>query len=133
MEYKEYQHIVKLDDPEVEGLTVGKCHIFPKLDGTNASIWLSEEKRVSTGSRRRDLSEPDAGDNAGFRGFISSCVDYDHLFADNPELRLYGEWLVWFERVENLYKNGTNTNSIMIVGVVGKANVGKGGKALYWI
>ena len=93
MEYKEYQHIVKLDDLEVEGLLVGKCYIFPKIDGTNASLWLDYEEGVQAGSRRRHLTV-EGKDNAGFLG--ASIVDsrFTDFFSEFSNLRLYGEWLV---------------------------------------
>lgn len=96
MEYKEYQHIVKLDDPEVEGLLVGKCYIFPKIDGTNASIWLAQEGCdgiISAGSRRRHLALGKS-DNAGFLGNVLTDSRYNKFFTEFSKLRLYGEWLV---------------------------------------
>jgi hypothetical protein len=96
MEFKEYQHVVKLDDPEVEGLLVGKCYIFPKIDGTNASIWLAQEgidSIISAGSRRRHLTLGEK-DNAGFLGNVLTDSRYPEFFNKYPNLRLYGEWLV---------------------------------------
>lgn len=94
MEYKEYQHVVKLDDPEVDGLLVGRCHIFPKIDGTNATVWLTDNHSVGTGSRRRDLTKPDSGDNQGFREYIEGDTRFTKFFDEFPFCRLYGEWLV---------------------------------------
>lgn len=100
MEFQEYQHVVKLDDPEVEGLLVGKCYIFPKIDGTNASVWLQTKEDtdchglIQTGSRHRLLSS--SNDNAGFHNDIvdKQLSKYAKFFAHHPNLRLYGEWLV---------------------------------------
>lgn len=94
MEYKEYQHVVKLDDPEVDGLLVGKCYIFPKIDGTNGTVWLSESGEVGTGSRRRDLTKENSGDNQGFRAYIEGDQRFFGFFQQFPDKRLYGEWLV---------------------------------------
>jgi len=92
MEYKEYQHVVKLDDPEVDGLLVGRCHIFPKIDGTNGTVWFNNG--VCTGSRRRDLSKEGSGDNQGFRAYIENDERFKKFFYEFPSCRLYGEWLV---------------------------------------
>lgn len=92
LEYKEYQHIVKLDNPEVDGLLVGKCFIFPKIDGTNASVWY--QGTIGTGSRHRDLSKEGSSDNAGFRDYIKTDSRYPEFFKKYPHLRLYGEWLI---------------------------------------
>ena len=93
LEYKEYQHIVKMDDPEVEGLTIGKCHIFPKIDGTNSSLWCDPGvDTMQAGSRHRHLTLDN--DNAGFYNAMRENPSVENFFADNPEMRLYGEWLV---------------------------------------
>lgn len=94
MEYKEYQHIVKLDDPEVDGLLVGRCHIFPKIDGTNSTAWLNKCGEVGTGSRHRDMSKEGSGDNQGFREYIINDERFKKFFFEFPSCRLYGEWLV---------------------------------------
>ncbi len=100
MEFQEYQHIVKLDDPEVEGLLVGKCYIFPKIDGTNASLWLDPTSAsgnsgiIRGGSRHRTLEV--SKDNAGFYNDVidNHLNKYASFFTEHPNLRLYGEWLV---------------------------------------
>jgi len=92
LEFKEYQHIVKLDDPEVEGLLVGKCYIFPKIDGTNANLWCQNEI-IRGGSRRRVLDIHN--DNQGFLNYVlTNTTDFSSFFTDHPDIRLYGEWLV---------------------------------------
>lgn len=94
MEYKEYQHVVKLDDPEVDGLLVGKCYVFPKIDGTNGTVWLNENHLVGTGSRHRDMSKEGSGDNQGFRAYIEGDTRFTRFFDEFSAVRLYGEWLV---------------------------------------
>jgi len=93
LEFKEYQHVVKIDDPEVEGLLVGKCYIFPKIDGTNSSLWR-ENCYIRGGSRRRKLSLDN--DNQGFINYIANDVPYafGNFFDQHTDVRLYGEWLV---------------------------------------
>ena len=60
--FVEYQHVAKLGTTEVEGIENGTCYVFPKIDGTNASIWY--DGKVRFGSRKRELSLD--FDNAGF-------------------------------------------------------------------
>ena len=63
MEFVKYQHVERYGTTETEGITVGTCYIFPKIDGTNSSVWL-QDNRVCAGSRNRELSLDK--DNAGF-------------------------------------------------------------------
>ena len=42
-EFLKYQHIERLNTQETEGITDGICHIFYKIDGTNASVWMEKE------------------------------------------------------------------------------------------
>jgi len=99
MEFKKYQHIERLGTTEVEGIESGTCYIFPKIDGTNGSIWIDRENNgrpvcaIRCGSRNRELSNE--ADNAGFIKHIrTELVKYKHFFLNNPNLRLFGEWLV---------------------------------------
>lgn len=88
-----YQHVEKLGNDEVEGLLDGECWVFPKLDGTNASVWL--EDTLCAGSRRRKLTLEN--DNAGFYAYICDSEITAPLIAYlalNPSWILYGEWLV---------------------------------------
>jgi len=94
MEFKKYQHVERFGTDEVEGIDIGTCYIFPKIDGTNGSIWEGEDGNVSTGSRKRDLSEPGQDDNAGFREWVATQPQFKEFFKDYPYARLYGEWLV---------------------------------------
>ena len=88
-----YPHIERLGTDEVEGITVGECHIFPKIDGTNASVWR-EEGELCAGSRNRKLSRE--ADNAGFYEYVMTGIG--HKFYDcfwtHDSWTLYGEWLV---------------------------------------
>jgi len=91
MEFREYMHIEKLASDEVEGILEGKCWVFPKIDGTNASVWLSDGK-LQFGSRKRHLHE--GSDNAGFLVSNKDSFNLLKLLSHNPSWRLYGEWLV---------------------------------------
>ena len=45
MEFQKYMHVERLGKEEVEGITSGKCYVFPKLDGT-ASLYQGYYTRV---------------------------------------------------------------------------------------
>jgi len=40
--FKKYQHIERYGNEEVEGIDLGDCYIFPKIDGTQAIVWKEE-------------------------------------------------------------------------------------------
>ena len=109
--FKEYTHVERFGNEGVEGIELGKVYVFPKLDGTNASIWLDEGTNYQTtldrervpllgaGSRTRELGLGKE-DNAGFLEslFYGGGNKYEALFYhENPKFqcwRLFGEWLV---------------------------------------
>lgn len=68
--FVKYPHLERFGNSEVEGIEVGITHVFPKLDGTNASLWL-EDNDICAGSRNRVLSKE--SDNAGFLDFYKQC------------------------------------------------------------
>jgi hypothetical protein len=78
------------------GLCDGLVHVFPKLDGTNASVWLDGNGEIQAGSRSRVLSE--GADDAGFLSSVNSFghIDqlHDALSAFGEGTHIYGEWLV---------------------------------------
>lgn len=91
MEFRGYMHIERLNTTETQNIELGECYIFPKIDGTNASVWLHDGK-IQAGSRTRHLSAE--SDNAGFYAWV---IDQPNLLAyllENPTHRLFGEWLV---------------------------------------
>jgi hypothetical protein len=93
MEFKKYQHIERFGTTAVEGIEFGECYVFPKIDGTNASVWLGDDGiSVEAGSRNRQLSSD--SDNAGFLAWTSTRHDLLDYLMENPTHRLYGEWLV---------------------------------------
>ena len=49
MEFKKYQHVERLENEEVRGIENGICHIYPKIDGTNASVQM-DNGTVKAGS-----------------------------------------------------------------------------------
>lgn len=92
MEFKKYQHLERFGTTEVENIELGKTYIFPKIDGTNASVWLNENGDVQAGSRKRHLTLE--SDNAGFYDWICQQSNILEYLEENPTHRLYGEWLV---------------------------------------
>ncbi|MCF8009448.1 MAG: RNA ligase family protein [Halanaerobiales bacterium] len=91
MEFRKYQHIERFGTDDVKGINLGTCYIFPKIDGTNASVWL-DGGEVKAGSRNRELTLEN--DNQGFYAYIKKLDNIESFLKDHPYLRLYGEWLV---------------------------------------
>lgn len=92
MNFRKYQHLEKFGTTEVESIEFGDCYIFPKMDGTNASVWLGDDGVVQAGSRTRTLSLEK--DNAGFYEWVTKQENILNFLKANPNKRLYGEWLV---------------------------------------
>lgn len=91
MEFDKYQHLEKFGTVETQGIEFGTCYVFPKLDGTNGSLWWHPENGLQAGSRNRHLTLD--YDNQGFYNWAVN-QGYDALFKAHPNLRLFGEWLV---------------------------------------
>lgn len=95
--FREYQHIERLGVSSIAGLTDGICHIFPKIDGTNASIWRDYYGKICCGSRSRMLSMEPGMDNYGFCAWVNqpdNLKRFTAFFTKYPNCKLYGEWLV---------------------------------------
>lgn len=90
MEFLKYQHVERFGTSETNGIENGMCYVFPKIDGTNAQLWMNGGLRA--GSRNRELSMDN--DNAGFYNWASKQLNILNFFHAYPNLRLYGEWLV---------------------------------------
>ena len=91
MEFKKYQHLERFGTTEVQNIELGECFVFPKIDGTNACVWLKNGE-VQAGSRNRHLSL--SSDNAGFYQWVLGQDNILNYLKENPSHRLYGEWLV---------------------------------------
>ena len=97
MEFKKYIHVVRLGQSEVEGLLNGTCYIFPKIDGTNSSVFYNTETNtICAGSRNRKIT-PEK-DNAGFAAWVINSEDEEafklrELVKNNNNYIVYGEWL----------------------------------------
>lgn len=96
MTFLKYQHLERFGNTETEGIEIGTVYVFPKIDGTNGSVWMDDSKprgfQFSCGSRNRELSIDN--DNAGFMKAMVDDVPVVTFMYANPELVLYGEWLV---------------------------------------
>jgi len=91
--FLKYQHVERWNHQECDGLLEGICHVFYKLDGTNASVWMDAPGGgICAGSRNRQLSLDN--DNAGFYRWWLDQPKAWNFHHNNPHLRLYGEWLV---------------------------------------
>lgn len=91
--FKKYQHIEKYEIDETENINMGICYVFPKIDGTNGSIWYDEAlNEIYAGSRNRELQIDN--DNQGFFNLIIKDDRYIKFFKDYPNLYLYGEFLI---------------------------------------
>jgi hypothetical protein len=77
MNFKKYQHLERFGTTEVDCIELGTCYIFPKIDGTNASVWLGDDGQLQAGSRTRRLLLD--ADNAGFFAWAKeqhNLIDY---------------------------------------------------------
>lgn len=92
VEFTKYMHIERLNHQEVDGILDGRCHIFPKIDGTNAQVYWKDYDCLGAGSRNRELSLEN--DNAGFQEWVNQQDNLTEFFFKNQYLILYGEWLV---------------------------------------
>lgn len=91
MEFQKYQHIERFGTMGVEGIEIGTTYVFPKIDGTNGSMWKDNDT-FHCGSRNRVLTIGD--DNAGFLSTLQREIRFCDFFKNHPNYRLFGEWLV---------------------------------------
>lgn len=92
MEFRKYQHIERYGVTEVDNIEIGTCYVFPKIDGTNSSVWVNEDGSIRAGSRTRELTIE--ADNAGFFNAIGQDAKVLAYLQKHPTHRLFGEWLV---------------------------------------
>lgn len=90
--FQKYIHLERFGTDEVDGINIGECHIFPKIDGTNASLWQDSTGAFRCGSRNRELAL--GNDNAGFMAWAVEQESLRALASAHPEHRFFGEWLV---------------------------------------
>lgn len=89
--FVKYQHIERFGTTETQNIEFGECYVFPKIDGTNSSVWI-EDGQIRCGSRTRELSTE--SDNAGFYAWAIQQESLLNYLQENPTHRLFGEWLV---------------------------------------
>lgn len=90
--FVKYMHLERFGTSEVDGIEFGYTYVFPKLDGTNAQVWMNEDGEICCGSRNRELTI--GADNAGFMAWAVEQENIKQYFRKNPTHTLYGEWLV---------------------------------------
>jgi len=93
MKFRAYQHIARFGTTEVDGIEIGTCYVFPKIDGTNGSIW-QDTGQICYGSRKRHLGETDDNHNFLYAMEQEQGEGVRKLLQDHPNYRVYGEWLV---------------------------------------
>lgn len=91
-EFVKYMHLERFGTAEVDGIEFGETYVFPKLDGTNAQVWLNSDGTIGCGSRNRVLEI--SADNAGFMNWAVEQESLKSYLSENPSHTLYGEWLV---------------------------------------
>ncbi len=98
MPFRKYDHVERIGHDYVGGITLGEVYVFPKLDGTNASVWFEHAPGIGwftmCGSRTRTLT-PQA-DNAGFHAWLlaNEAPFLEVLNSGGEAWTIYGEWLV---------------------------------------
>lgn len=92
--FRKYDHIERLGHRNVAEIEMGLVHVFPKLDGTNASLWIDDEGTFQTASRRRIITAGD--DNAGFAAWFDAEGQqmFEEILFAHREWIIYGEWMV---------------------------------------
>ena len=89
--FVKYQHIERVGTSGVRDIEFGRCFIFPKIDGTNASCW-KKDGEICGGSRNRKLSLEN--DNAGFYANILDKENIEKFFEKTHHRRSDG-WNCW--------------------------------------
>ncbi len=93
--FRKYDHLERLGHRNTRNIELGLVHVFPKLDGTNASVWWDGEE-VQCGSRNRVLTAE--ADNAGFHAWVHGedpkALWLRQLVTACTDIVIYGEWMV---------------------------------------
>lgn len=101
--FRRYDHLERLDHRSVRDILLGRVFIFPKLDGSCASVWAESvehpllgivDATVACGSRNRVVTPED--DNQGFAAWAQSdaAAELRKFVLANPQVTVYGEWMV---------------------------------------
>lgn len=90
--FRTYEKIHRLGKEETDGILDAPVHVQEKIDGANLQVWM-EDGVIHVGSRNNDVTERPDGFN-GAVAYIQNHEGIKKLLTENPDLRLYGEWLV---------------------------------------
>lgn len=91
--FEKYQSLKAFGNKEVRGIENGICNIYPKLDGSNACIFLDKNNQLVIQSRNRIIPTDESFN--GFREWVAENSEkLLAFFEKHPKARLYGEWLV---------------------------------------
>lgn len=91
MSYRTYPKIHALHKEEVEDILKGDVIVQVKVDGANSSVFLKDGV-VRCGSRTRELPLDESF--RGLQEYIASKPNIKSFLEKNPDVILYGEWLV---------------------------------------
>lgn len=94
-DFRKYTHVERIDRDECVGILQNHIVVQPKLDGSNAVVYM-HNGTIECGSRTRELTEDK--DNAGFREYILNSDDIEIIelrdfVVAHPDYMIYGEWL----------------------------------------
>ena len=94
-QYKSYTHVLRIDKDEVQGILCGDVVVMPKLDGTNACLFM-KDGTVHAGSRTREINMNK--DNANFCKTLTLNGEKEfpqiiQYLESHPDHIVYGEWL----------------------------------------
>ena len=68
MNFTKYQHVERLGTTETDGILDGDVLVFPKIDGTNCSVWLGDDGDVHCSNRNMEHYEATLGARAIIEG-----------------------------------------------------------------
>lgn len=89
-EFVKYPKIYRLGKLETETIfDTQTMTVQEKLDGANVSIWPDSFGNIRCGSRNQEVTT-----FRGFPEYIRCHQEFQHFFAQYPDTRLFGEWLV---------------------------------------
>lgn len=73
MNFTKYQHVERLGTTETDGILDGDVLVFPKIDGTNCSVWLGDDGDVHCSNRNKEII--DNSDGVGFYDYVQKNKD----------------------------------------------------------
>lgn len=96
--FRAFEHVERLDPDKVDVAAIldsDEVYVFPKMDGTNASVWCSDGE-IHCGSRKREVSIDN--DNGGFCAYITQSDDEQianlrDFCRTHSNLIVYGEYI----------------------------------------